>query len=416
MSDPRPHPDRIGRTPRRELVLGLLVVLGVVLVAVLSTMAINGSPVATPYELRVALPQDGPILRPGADVRIAGTRAGTVRAVALDASGRRAEARVELPGERAGRGASARVRLRGLAGVVYLELDPGDRAAPLASGSRIGPAGTSAGTELTDVVAGFDADARRALGRTLEVSGDGLRAHGLALNRTLATLPALLPRATRQLGALARRRGELGGLLGDLRDVAGAAADGELGGALAAASGTLRRTGDRASELRASIAALPGVEDEAARALGPVDGLLDRVTRTATALRPAIVALADALPALRDAERRRGGIGELATLARSARPAVGETTPLLRELQGTAVSLGPVAQPLASLGRDLAPYSRELVEAPAGFSRWGGFAYPFGTGSGHRAVRFSLILTCGGGRRPYPQPGEAATDARKCGR
>jgi ABC-type transporter Mla subunit MlaD len=348
-------------------------------------------------------------------VRIAGTRAGTVRAVTLDGSGRRAEARVELPDARAGRGASARVRLRGLAGVVYLELDPGDRAAPLASGSRIGPAHTSAGTQITDVVAGFDADARRALGRTLDVYGGGLRARGPALNRTLATLPALLPRATRQLGALTRRPGELGALLDDLGAVAGAAADGGLGGALGGASGTLRRTGARASELRTAIAALPGVEDEAARTLGPVDGLLERATRTATALRPAVVALADALPALRDAERRRAGIGELATLARDARPAVGEATPLVRELKGTAVSLGPVAQPLAALGRDLVPYRRELVEAPAGFSRWGGFTYPFGTGTGHRAVRFSLVLTCAGGRRPYPQPGEAATDARRCG-
>jgi phospholipid/cholesterol/gamma-HCH transport system substrate-binding protein len=415
MSEPRIHPERIGRTPQRELVLGLLVVLGVALVAVLSTAAINGSPVASPYELRVALAPDGPILRPGADVRIAGTRAGTVRAVKLDGSGRRAEARVELPGERAGRGASARVRLRGLAGVVYLELDPGDRAAPLASGSRIGPARTSAGTQLTDVVAGFDADARRALGHTLDVYGGGLRGRGPALNRTLATLPALLPRATRQLRALTRRRGELGALLDDLGAVAGAAADGGLEGALGGASGTLRRTGARAGELRAALAALPGVEDEAARTLGPVDGLLGRATRTATALRPALVALADALPALRDAEHRRAGIDELATLARDARPAVGEATPLIRELKGAAVSLGPVAQPLASLGRDLVPYSRELVEAPAGFSRWGGFTYPFGTGAGHRAVRFSLVLTCAGGRRPYPQPGEAATDARRCG-
>jgi hypothetical protein len=307
------------------------------------------------------------------------------------------------------------VRLRGLAGVVYLELDPGDRAAPLASGSRIGPARTSAGTQITDVVAGFDAAARRALGRTLDVYGGGLRARGPALNRTLATLPALLPRATGQLGALTRRPGALGALLDDLGAVAGAAADGGLGGALTGASSTLRRTGARASELRAAIAALPGVEDEAARTLGPVDGLLERATRTATALRPAVVALTDALPALRDAEQRRAGIDELATLARDARPAVGEATPLVRELKGAAVSLGPVAQRLAALGRDLAPYSRELVEAPAGFSRWGGFTYPFGTATGHRAVRFSLVLTCAGGRRPYPQPGEAATDARRCG-
>ena len=414
MSEPRLHPDRIARSSRQEIVLGLIVVLALVLVAVMSTTAINGSPVGPSYEVRVTLPSDGPVLRRGADARIAGTRVGVVRSVALDDSGRRAVARVELSDARLGRGATGSVRVRGFAGPVYLELDPGDRAQTLPSGARIGAPASRSGTQLSEVVAGFDADARRALGRTLAIYGAGSSGRGAELNRALATLPGLLHDSTSELDALARNPGELGSLLDDASAVAGAAADGDLGGATAGLRGTVEPLGRRRAELTASIRALPGVEREAAASLGPVDGLLTRLSTTATSLRPVVSSLVDALPSLVDAERKRGGLRELATVARRARPAVRPATPLVEELRGTAVSIGPLSNPLLTLSQKLVPYSHELIEAPAGFSRWGGFTYPFGVGKGHKAVRFSMILTCAGGRRAYPDPGQALGDAKAC--
>jgi phospholipid/cholesterol/gamma-HCH transport system substrate-binding protein len=416
MSEPTIHEDPVeARTARRELVLGGVVLALIALVAILSTTAINGSPLDSPYAVRVALPADGPILKRGADVRIAGRRAGTVRAVELDGGGRRAHAVAELDGARVGRGAGARVRLRGLAGVVYLEIDPGDAGRPLPSGARIGRARTSAGGQLTDVIAGFDADARRALGRTLETYGTGAAGRGPAVNRTLAVLPRLLRSGTAQLRALTPRPGTLAGLVGDARPLARAAADGGLDGAVAGARGTLERTGRRGDEITAALDELPATEAAIARTLPPVDGLLRRLAATAGGLRPAVRALRTALPALRAAEREAPGLDRLAALARDARPAVVEAAPLVREARGTAVALGPLADPVAALGRALVPYRRELVEAPAGFTRWGDFRYAFGRGAGHRAVRFSMIFTCAPGRRPYPAPGQARGDRKACG-
>jgi hypothetical protein len=298
---------------------------------------------------------------------------------------------------------------------VYLEIAPGDPARPLPSGARIGPARTSAGSQLTDVVAGFDADARRALGRTLEAYGTGASGRGPAVNRTLAVLPRLLRAGTAQLRALAPRPGTLAGLVGDARPLARAAADGGLDGAVAGARGTLERTGRRGDDVTAALDALPATEAAMEETLPRVDGLLRRLAATADGLRPAVRALRTALPALRAAEREAPGLDRLAAVARDARPAVAEATPLVREVHGTAVTLGPLADPVAALGRDLAPYRRELVEAPAGFTRWGDFRYGFGRGAGHRAVRFSMIFTCAPGRRPYPAPGQARGDRKACG-
>jgi hypothetical protein len=88
--------------------------------------------------------------------------------------------------------------------------------------------------------------------------------------------------------------------------------------------------------------------------------------------------------------------------------------PALGELRGTASGLTPLTDPVTELANVLIPYRQELVQAPLGFTRWGNFTYDFGTGSGHRAVRFTMVFTCGLARDPYPKPGEAAKDRKPC--
>ncbi|WP_040601054.1 MlaD family protein, partial [Patulibacter medicamentivorans] len=115
---------------RRDLLLGLLVVAVLAAIAYLSTVAIDGGPLSDPYEVRISVPGDAPLLKDGDDVRIAGQRAGTVRRVAADRSrGGRPGALVTLALDDGpiGRDARAAVRLRGIAGAVYVALDPGDR-------------------------------------------------------------------------------------------------------------------------------------------------------------------------------------------------------------------------------------------------------------------------------------------------
>lgn len=417
----------------RELRLGLLVLAVIAVVGWLSTVAINGLPFTSPYTVRVALPANGPIVSRGDDVRVGGRRVGTVRAVDLGPGGRGAVAKLELDEGKAGPGASAAVRLRGLAGAVYVELAPGDTSRPWASGTLVRKA--RGATQLTDVVASFDADARAALARTASGYGTGLAGRGLGLNRTLETLPDALEGITGPLRALTPPRpgaapgsdaagaaDATGGLLTEAVDAAGDLSDQlappgstQLRDVLPPSRATLTTLAANARPLDATLRAVPGVEAEAARTLPVADELLGGLRRTARELAPGITALDRALPSLRTVERRRAGLDSLSTLATQARPVVDRALPLVKQLAPVAGSIGAATAPLANASRYLAPYKEDLFEAPAGFTRWGDFKFSEGQASGARAVRFSLVLTCSLRANPYPAPSAAAKDRKPCG-
>jgi ABC-type transporter Mla subunit MlaD len=422
MSEARVHTDpTIARTARRELWLGAGVLAVLAVVAWLSTVSIGGNPLASHYQVRVALADEGPILKPGADVRVGGRRVGVVRSVDVGRDGRTGEARVELSDGRVGPGASARVRLRGLAGVVYLELQRGDTARPLASGTLISPRRAGAGVQLTDVVAAFDHDARAALARSLDRYGHGVRGRGVELNRTLARLPGTVVHLTPLVQSLRPAPGALTDVVGSADRVAAALAPTTSAGRvpalaalLPAARTVLATTGARATDLSASLRTVPAVEAEAARTLPGAHRLLSSVAAAARELRPGIAALDEALPALRVVEARAAGVDELGRVGRAAAPVVRLLTPVAAQLRGAVGALAPIADPLAVFSRALAPYRREILEAPAGFTRWGNFTYAAGQGAGHRAVRFSMILTCANARNPYPAPDTASKDRKPC--
>jgi hypothetical protein len=117
---------------------------------------------------------------------------------------------------------------------------------------------------------------------------------------------------------------------------------------------------------------------------------------------------------VRTLERDGASISGLAGVADAARPAFSAIAPALSELIGPASGLTPLSAPVATLARVLIPYRNELVQAPLGFTRWGAFKYDFGTGAGHRAVRFSMVFTCARARDAYPPPGAASRERRPC--
>ncbi|WP_320670205.1 MlaD family protein [Patulibacter defluvii] len=398
---------------RRDLLLGLLVVVAIGAVVYLSTVAIDGGPLSDPYELRIDVAGDAPLLKDGDDVRIAGQRAGTVRRVepARGPDGTpRARVTLALDEGPVGRGARATVRLRGIAGAVYVALEPGDRSRPLPDGARLGTA--PATVQLSDVAAAFDARTRRALSGTLRQVGSGIAGRGPDLNRTLATLPATLDGLTPLARGLAARPGALAGLLGAADAVLRSLdADGALAAIVPAARRTLEAIPD--DGLAATIGALPAVERQAARTLPPARALIDDVGGLAAELRPVTAATERALPSLLSALRRSDGIGAFARLGRQATPVLARSGPVLGAARDPAALLDPLTAPLGPLSRYLAPYHDDIVDAVVGFDRWGDFAFPDGQASGARAVRFSMVLTCHFGRNPYPRPGEASTKDRK---
>jgi ABC-type transporter Mla subunit MlaD len=410
-------PDTDIASPRRELTLGVLVLLLVAVIAYLSTTALSGSPFSSHYEVRMPLPADGPVLRDGDPVRVAGRRAGQVRHVEVAADGRTGVATLTLTDGKVGPGAGARVRLKGLAGSTYVELQRGDTRRPLPSGATLAAARVHGAPQLSDVVAAFDRQTRGALARTITATGTALGGRGTELNRTLATLPDALTRATPLLRALVPERGAVSGLVDAVDRVADAAAPAgstALGDLLPAARAVLQATGAASGDLGATLAALPAAERQLARTLPRADALLDDVRAAAVRLRPGVDALRTALPAVLRVEDRRAGLGRLAALGRTATPVVRATLPVVLQLRGSATALSAVATPVAKLSTDLVPYRKELVEAPAGFTRWGDFVYQDGQAKGHRAVRFSMVFTCAHRRNPYPAAGTAQADRELC--
>jgi phospholipid/cholesterol/gamma-HCH transport system substrate-binding protein len=394
-------------TRRRELILGAIVLAAIAIAGYLSTVAIDGGgPLSHPYLVRAWLPAGAPLLKDGDEVRIAGRRAGQVRSVAPGP-------RVTLGLDQApvGRDARVAVRLRGLAGTVYVALDPGDTRRPLPSGGELPRSAARATTALTDVVEAFDADTRLAVQRALRGYGLGLAGRGADLNATLAELPDTAARLAPLARALTPEPGALAGLTGGLDRVA----RGLTG--LGALVPPARRTLDALApvDVDATLRALPGAEAAVAATLPGTDRLLDDARGAVRDLRPATAALRRALPALRGALRRPGALAELARVGRAATPALLAAAPALRELRPGARLLAPLAAPLGTLSTYLSRYRREILLGPEGFTQWGRFHYREGQAHGARAVRFSMVFTCHHARDPYPAPGAAEREEAPCG-
>src|SRR5690349_19614917 len=182
---------RSRRRPQRQASLGALVVAILGLAAWLSTVAITGLPWSSTYQVRLALPPGAPLLHAGDEVRVGGERAGQVQSISLS-PGQPSVSLATLTlnsGYRVGPGSTARIRPRGLAGAGSVALSPGQVRRPLRSGALVRATG---GVELTDVISGFDRDARRGLAQILSRAGEGVAGRGVALGHSLDRLPSLL--------------------------------------------------------------------------------------------------------------------------------------------------------------------------------------------------------------------------------
>jgi len=295
---------------------------------------------------------------------------------------------------------------------VYIDIEPGRVGRPLASGSVIPAHGS---VQLTDVIAGFDASARQALARTMDGYGTGLAGRGEAIGQVLDTAPGLLEHVTATLRALSPEPGALSGLIGSAATVSGALGDSAaLGSGLHAGAQVLQETGAHAGSIERAIEATPGAEQAAATVLPGANALLERVSSTARSLEPGLRALGRALPSIEQLESSGPAVSVFGRVVASAAPVLRALEPALVTLRGPAAGLTPLTTPIWTLAQVLIPYRTELVQAPLGFTRWGNFTYDFGTGAGHRAVRFSMVLTCALARDPYPAPGAAATERKSC--
>jgi virulence factor Mce-like protein len=402
------------RLESHRTALGLGVVALIAAAIVISTLSINGVPFSNPYEVSAVVDPDAPLVRKGDEVRIAGQRAGQVSEVTAQGNGRLIG--MELEDAEIGDGAKAIVRLRGVAGAVYIELHPGDASDPRPSGSTIPLKDTDSGIQLTDVIAGFDAATRRHLETTLNTTGAGLAGRGDNVNAALADLPPLLEQGTPLLRAFRSRPGTLTDLVSgaDRTMAALGRGRGELAGMITGARETLEATAAGRDDLGDAIREAPGTESELRAATPLALPLLRELTHTARTLDPAVAKLQRALPSVNELFGRTAQVETLSRISAAAQPTLRVAGPVIERLQPTAATVGPLvraAQPLASY---VAQYPDDVFAGPHGFTTWGKFLYDDGQAKGHRAVRFTPVLTCARGRDPYPAPGAAGEDRKPC--
>jgi phospholipid/cholesterol/gamma-HCH transport system substrate-binding protein len=404
----------IDRLESHRLVLGVLVAALGIAAAAVSIDSINGLPFTSPYRGEAVVPASAPIVRPGDEVRVAGQPVGEVRGVSLASTGRLVS--FDLTSGVIGRGARAAVRLRGLAGAVYLELDPGDTSRPEPSGSRIPRSRTSTGTQLTDVVAAFDRRTRQGLRRTIDGVGTGMLGRGEQLNATEQDAPPLLDEGAPLARAVAGQgSGDLATLVGDAGGLAGAvAAPGDLGPVLAKARATFEALAADRRPLRATIGEAPGALAAARHTLPVADPLLSDLKATSRTLSPVVARLDRAVPRVDRLLGRRHDIDVLARIADAAGPAARAAGPALARLTPASETVAPLAAAIAPLAAYVARYPQDVLAGPHGFTTWGRFRYGEGQAAGHRAVRFTPVLAPPCGRDPYPAPGQVAKDRGKC--
>jgi virulence factor Mce-like protein len=402
------------RLDRHHLALGIWVAAAAAVAAVVSVMAIDGLPFTNPDHLRAIVPADAPIVRPGDEVRVAGQQVGQVRGVDSTEQGRRVA--MDVNGVEITEDASATVRLRGLAGAVYIQLEPGN--GPRApDGWTIPPSRTGTGTQLTDVVAAFDRRTRGALSRSLVSYGAGIAGRGQDLNQALGDLPPALEQGTPLLRSISPRPGALSGLVAGtdrtVRALAGSRAD-DLAGLISGGAGTLGASAAESGAISAAIRNAPSTMDTARQVLPEADPLLDDLTRASRALSPGTRALSAALPEVNALLAKRPALDRLSQLARKANRTLGLAAPVMSDLRPGLLTFSPLlsaAEPLTSyVGR----FPDDVLAGPTGFTTWGNFSYNEGQAPGHRAVRFTPVFTCAPGRDPYPGPDQAGKDRQSC--
>ena len=180
------------------LLIGAVTTLVLIVAVFLSYNANNGLPFVPTYNIKIQLP-DANTLQVGNDVRIGGTRVGSVSAESVRQNPRtgavnavvslKLEKRLEpLPA-----GTTVIVRDRSALGEKYLELTPGTGKGTIKAGSTLPlSAATPQPVEIDQVLNMFNAPTRAAEQNNLAGYGDALAGRGANLNDTISDLaPAL---------------------------------------------------------------------------------------------------------------------------------------------------------------------------------------------------------------------------------
>lgn len=340
---------------RRAAVAALVAAAIVVLVVVLT----SGD---SDYTIKAEFKDVGG-LRPNSSVKIAGVPAGKVED--LEVTGRdTAIATLKLKENAApiGRGATIKVRPTDLLGERYAELDPGNRSAPVPSGSRIDVRATSTPVELDDVLNMLDDDTRTRLGVMVNEVGTSLAGRGADFNKLLASLPpslqdtqklidevngenaalrSVIVKGDRITAAVNAKRDDMGALIDEAASALStvAAKRQALGATITNAPGALRQLRATLGDLDSASVALKPTARELQRTAAPLGATLSTLPQFADQAAPTLKTATNVAPAL-------------ARLGRKASPTIRRLGPTSEQLRRTLEPADPALSHMTRRGTD----------------------------------------------------------------
>ncbi|UUY04568.1 hypothetical protein LRS13_03260 [Svornostia abyssi] len=414
----RPFANAAGRLTAHPRLLGLVVVAIAAVGAYIVALSVNGVPFQDRYRVTVQLPPGAPPLDENDQVRIAGQRAGLVRTTRPGLDG--TELDIEMTGQYwpLGDQTTAMIRVKPGTGLTFIDLRPAG-SATLPEGGVIPASRVRAGTTLTDVAETFTDSTQRAMSGTIVSAGSAVAGQGDDLNAALRELPRVLDEGVPLLDALTPRPGELAGLLTDGGQVAGAlGASGQLPSMLENTSETVGALDRRRDDLGRLLDRTPpaferlvAVEPRLAVFLARLERLVGDVSPMAESLErelPALRRLLATGPTLQRAAQRLGP---------AAAQALASAPDAMTALDGPVQLIPPLVDEIDAILAVLLPYKADLRDGVAGLTA--STSIPFAEGPsapGSPVVRAMPGLACSAKRNPYPEPGAWVEDKGERGK
>ena len=303
-------------------------------------------------------------LTQGADMKVAGVRAGKVES--LDVDRRTARAIVTVSVSRAGFGSFrsdvfCEVRPQSLIGEYYLDCDPGKSARVLPPGSTIAVTHT-ASTIAPDIVQDILREPYRERLRIIfNELGAGLAARGPDLNATIRRAVPALRETDKVLNILADNRRTIRSLTYEADGVLSrlAANRRNVGRFVVAARNSAVASANRRAALAATVHKLPGFLEQLRPTLADLGTAAREQTPTLADLRasaPSLTSFFDRLGPFADASRP--AIRSLGKASVTGRKAATDARPTVAELRRFATPSPEVAHNLAMILADLDDRSR----------------------------------------------------------
>ncbi len=262
---------------------------------------------------------------------------------------------------------------------MFLELDPGSDAAPVAhEGWTIPVSNTLPDVDLDEITQQLDTDTRAYLQQLLGGAGEGLRGNGDVLNEVLRRFEPTHRDLARVTSRVARRRDSLRRLVRSLRRISDvvAARRADVSSLVSSSAAALDSFAREESAVSDAVAQLPRALRDTRVALDRVGALGRELGPASDALRPVVRELPAAAMALRELAREA-----TPPLREQLRPFAREARPLARALRRPAADLAAAAKPAHETGRvanrffNMLGHNRDGREAPEDPDRDEGFLF-----------------------------------------